>query len=467
MVTRIRVSPDPSGVILGVRNAAKKYNIDHAVIVRWIKKGEVKLAGPSEPGAPQPIDEGSLRKRVAAYTPHQDNNKRRHRSRTIPEARVFSASTNGHQSPAPAPQASPAGRQVLTPTLVLNTREWLDLFYVEQARGSDTGVLNKETKDSYDWAFDRFAARFPTLPMHPIEGRKAILDYIHGLINLHTGGPLSGGSKSLAHRNLSTFYNWLNREHGFDVPNLKQPKIARRRTRAVPIWPNQSRAVLKMVRNHSEKTIIILLAQTAVRLGELCTIRPECLHDHWVEVWGKPTKANPTGYRQVPLPDQAYEHLRRELKTYKQLVWVDNHGEAKPLAGPLEPAPGYAHINKQNSDTYRVQPVEKTQKAIQSVLRRLLKDAGVYELGMGAHSFRRAYQAEFVAIGGDREFYRLIMGHFNVSNMDDLYTHATIETIVEQARKYAPTRFLQEADSSDEDLMAVDVEEDDQDGDDA
>ena len=55
------------------------------------------------------------------------------------------------------------------------------------------------------------------------------------------------------------------------------------------------------------------------------------------------------------------------------------------------------------------------------------------------------------------------MGHFNVSNMDDLYTHATIETIVEQARKYAPTRFLQEADTSDEDLMAVEVE-DDEDG---
>lgn len=479
MVTRIRVAADPSGVIYGVRSAGRKYNIDKKVISRWIEKGEVKLAGPFEPGAPQPIDESSLRKRISNYTPHRDNANRRRRSKTIPEMQAAAPAVNGNgvsnghssqpilsdQSPStPVATAAPRSGEVL----LLNTEEWVARFYTEQARSSDNGQLNAETKDSYDWTFDRFKARFKTLPMEPVSGRKAILDYIHGLTNLKTGGPLAGGSKSLAHRNLSTFYNWLKREYGYVTPNLTQPKIARRRTRAVAIWPNESRAVLKMARNHSEKTILVLLAQTAVRLGELCTIRPECLHDHWVEVWGKPTRANPTGYRQVPIPDEAYDDLRREFATYGQLVWVDNHGEAKPLAGPLTPAiPGRA-IDMRNPETFRVVPNPDTQKAIQSMLRKLLKDAGVYELGKGAHSFRRAYQAEFVANGGKREFYRLIMGHFQTSDMDDLYTHATIETIVEQARKYAPRRFLSDEAlqgdmASDADLKALDASSDDED----
>ncbi len=36
------------------------------------------------------------------------------------------------------------------------------------------------------------------------------------------------------------------------------------------------------------------------------------------------------------------------------------------------------------------------------------------------------------------------MGHFQSTNMDDLYTHTGIAEIVDQARKFAPRRFLQE-----------------------
>ena len=467
--TRIREAAEASGTI-GIRAAARKYakyGITESLIRSWIKNREVQVAKVAAfAGDTVLLDEATLRRRISVYTPHRDNagRKSRTRSRTIPEMRAsasfipanghYPAATGGASSttvrPAPVPQDSGE-------VLLLNTREYLDRFYADQARGTSTGQLNAETKKSYDWAFVRFAKRFEYLPMHPVDGRKALLDYIHGLTNLKVGGPLSGGAKSLVHRNLSTLYNWLNREHGFTVPSLKQPKIARRRERAVAIWPNESRATLKMARNHSEKTILVLLAQTAMRLGELCTIRPENLHDHWVEVWGKGTRANLTGYRRVPIPDEAFQHLQREMRTYGELVWVDTRGIAKPLAGPLEAAiPGRA-IDKRNPETFQVQPMDGAVKMLQPMLRRLMKDAGVYELGKGAHSFRRAYQAEFVKNGGDREFYRLIMGHFQVSDMDDLYTHATIEDIVEQARKYAPTRFLQdEAETSDADLKALD-----------
>lgn len=461
---RIREAAEASGVI-SVNAAAKKYQkygITSSLIRIWVKKGEVAVAKAAAfTGDTVLLDEASLRKRISTYTPHRDNAARRSRSRTIPEMQARAANngangaanagvglaqpmgtggrpvTGGARSSTPAmPRVQPGKGE----TTVLNTREWLDRFYAFQTRGSAEQVLNAQTKDSYDWTFDRFAAWFPTLPMD----RQTVIDYIHGLTDLVKGGPISGGSKSLTHRNLSTFYHWLEREYRFDVPNLTQPRISRRRENALPIWPNEVRAVLSMARNHSEKTLVMLLAQTAVRIGELCTIRPECLHDHWVEVWGKPTRANATGYRKVPVPDEAHADLLLEFRTYKQLVWVDGRGEVKPLAGALESTkPGRA-VDMRNPDTYRVRPRETSVKMLQGMLRTLMKDAGVYQQGKLAHSFRRAYQAEFVKNGGDREFYRLIMGHFNVSNMDDLYTHASIEDIVEQARRYAPRSFLKE-----------------------
>ena len=94
-----------------------------------------------------------------------------------------------------------------------------------------------------------------------------------------------------------------------------------------------------------------------------------------------------------------------EFKTYRELVWVDTQGNVKPLAGPLEAAmPGRA-IDKRNPKIFRVQPRQDALKAIQRMLRSLMKHAGVYELGKGAHSFRRAYQAECVKNGGGREWY--------------------------------------------------------------
>ena len=474
--TRIRQAPESSGVIYGVRSAGRKYKVDPGLISRWIKSGEVALVGgPTVPGAPLAIDDGSLRKRLQFYTPDKDNKSRRRRSRTIPEmqaearAEARTNGVNGHshvvgadgfRSPSavrPAALARPQSGNVV----LLNTREWTGRFYVEQER-EHRGGISIRTKENYDWTFGRFAARFPTVPMD----RKPVLEYLHGLINVRTGKPLADGTKGLAHQVLTTFYKWLKREYGYDIPDLTHTSLGQKRETALAIWPKEIWATISMARNHSEKTLILLLAQTAARIGELCTIRPECLHDHWVEVWGKPTNSNPTGYRKLPIPDEAYDHLQRELKTYKQLVLVDQHGVAKPLAGPLEQAAPPRAIDMRTPATYRVRPRDGAVDVVQWMLRNLMEAAGVYERGRLAHAFRRAYQAEFVKNGGSREYYRLIMGHFNKADMDDLYTHDTIEEIVEQARKYAPRRFLQEPADQVEMALGVDLLDDDEEGED-
>ena len=175
--TRIRQAPEPGNVIYGVRAAGRKYNIDHKVISLWIKNGEVALAGPCEPGAPLPIDEASLRKRIASYTPHRDNQARRRRSRTIPE---MLAERESRAATAPALPRS--GVEVV----LLNSKEWTSRFYSERARASG-GEPNHATALNYTATIGRFAERFPTLPMD----RKTIIEYLHSLHNKNDGQPLS------------------------------------------------------------------------------------------------------------------------------------------------------------------------------------------------------------------------------------------------------------------------------------
>jgi len=483
---RIREALEPGGIISLNQLAAKlhKYGVSKSNLSRWASQGKFPVVKePAYAGDNRLFDEKAARRYIEQnYTPRKDNQARRARGKTIPQMQAERAASapaapihppQGKDSAGlagvPSPEArtggvtqraagpassAPAPARQQTDVVLLNTREWVDRYYAEQARSMD-GELRHETKDSYDWVFGRFAQRFTSVPMDPRRDRKTVLDYIHNLTNLVKGGPLSGGAKMLVHRQLSAFYNWLSREYGYVTPNLTHHGITSRRENAVAIRPEEIREVLSVARNHSEYTLVLLLAQTAARIGELCTMRPECLHDHWVEVWGKPTRANPTGYRQVPIPDEAYDHLRREFKVYGELVWIDSHGVRKALAGPLQPANTRRAINMQDSDTYRVEPKPTGVKSLQAMLRRLMKDAGVYEEGKLAHSFRRAYQAEFVKNGGAREFYRLIMGHFEKNNMDDLYTHTDIATIVEQARKYAPRSFLGEKASQPELALGV------------
>ena len=447
--TRIRQAPKPGGVHDGVRAAGRYYNLEPSLISKWIKAGEVDLvAAGIVDGAPLPIDDASLRKRIATYTPNKDNKSRRTRSRTIPEIQAARAvgATNGHSRVAgpgvgapPAVDARPATPAKFGGDLVLlNSSEWIAKFYDYQAKHHDRGELNQGTERGYDATIGRFARRFPTLPMD----RKTIMDYIDGLKNIQKGGPLSDGSKRGHVRRINTMYRWLGREYGYTIPDLTHTNLSDPRPNAVAIWTDEIRQVLDAVTDHTEYTLVLLLAQTGCRIGELCTIRPECLHPGWVDVCGKPTRNNLTGHRPLPIPEPAFGHLVRELKVYGELVMQTQTGGPRPLAQAPVPTDSRRPIDLRDPKTYRLQPHTWAVDAYKGQLNRLLVRAGVYRLGLGAHSFRRAYEGEFINNGGDSLLCRRIMGHFNKSDMDQLYLHRNIEQMVEYSAKYAPRGFL-------------------------
>ena len=166
----------------------------------------------------------------------------------------------------------------------------------------------------------------------------------------------------------------------------------------------------------------------------------------YVEIWGKPTTANRTGYRQVPLPRESYRALMLHFKAYDELCWVDSRGNLNYLAGPVVAREPGRPINLEEQRSFhkgplsfQVKPDKQARKRVKRALKRAFVAAGVDCPGMGAQSFRRAYTDEFLTNGGTKLWLDRILGHFKVADMTDLYHHTTIDPVWEQAEKHAPS----------------------------
>jgi integrase len=450
MTKRVRETIDPNGIsIAAAARKYQKYGLTPSTLRGWVDAGSARVVkAPAFDGDAKLLDDAGIQQMLQrGYTPHRDNKGRRTR-RSAPVA----VATNGRPIAVPGLhvqyQPIAAAPVAETPVMVdqeTSTRVWTDR-YIESRRRRMGGTIRPSTKTNYDQAFRLFCEAFPVLPLEvqgqPPRWRSAIHDYVRGLQKGDGSGPMAENTKIGILRIIASFYNWAKREHGLNTPDLKDSGLVRGRgPQAIPIFWDEVREVLGATRNSSEYTLILTLAQTGCRLSEYHTIRPELMRDHWTYVWGKRTRSNRTGRRPLALPDDTYDALQKMFKAHGELVWVDSSGRVKPLAGPVQ-STGVGAINLRDEGTFKVDPLHGMTDSSSSNIRRMVQDAGVYQPGKTAHAFRRGYQAEFVRNGGSNTFMRMIMGHFNVGDMDDLYTHSKIEDMVKDARAHAPRRFL-------------------------
>ena len=444
---RIRHPKMAKGTPIGVREAARKYGMDPGLISRWAAKDKgAILKASSGPGDMALIDEAWLQGRLRDYEPHRDNaGRRRSLGRTLVDTRpavsqATPAEVNGHSKMTAI--GDTAMKQGDTP--ILGTREWVERFYLEQARAMG-GTIRADTKRNYDWAFGlettlnaghlninrvlskRFMAQFPTIPMD----RRVVMEYFHGLINIRMlsngqraaeyGQPLSAGSKGTALRILCTFYSWLGREHGFKdmVPDFSHANLPAVKKGGLAFTQDEIRAMLALARDHSETTIILTFAQVACREGELCSLTESNLHARdggggWARAFGKPTRANATGERVLYIPQESFEALSKHLRIFQVMTLQGS---------PLNDGKGT--------------------KRLRDFVRRLAIQAGVYAPGKNTHGFRRAYEAEFLRNGGSELVMDELLGHRKM-DMRSLYFNEPMEDALEAANRYAPRRFLQQ-----------------------
>lgn len=462
---RPRIAKPSPGTRWAIREAARLLNIDDSVLRYQISKGKVAADGAG-------VDALSAYEWYKTYEPHKDNAARRVRSRTIPQmqALLSSKSVGGQAAEAQARVGgqvngnghgggrNSSGGRAEQP-LQLDTREWINLFMADRferlaAINPLTGVkeMNIGTTEPYWRVFKPFIQRFPMVPLDRVQGREEIVKWIHGLKNQHTGRPQADGSKAAARKKLAAFYNWLYDEKGISGPSLKKTTLPASPAGAGVVYADESSKLLRTARDHSELTLMILEAQTGARIGEILTIRPECVVHlggyGWVHTWDKRTDANPTGYRPLCLPAESYEALMKEFKVHGEFM-LPRYGHVngkviglKKLAGPLVAEPG-KRIRMDDPQTFRVIQLDDSYAFVRHRLRVRMEEAGIYEPGKLTHAFRKAYQGEFLRNGGDRLYMRLIMGHISKNNMDELYLRDTVAAMAEIANKYAPRSFLQ------------------------
>ncbi len=449
MTMRIRETIDPNGISAAA--AARKYSrygLTRTTLRGWVDKGQIGVVRePAAPGDAKLLDDADIQKLMQKnYTPHADNKGRKTRTRTVVDPAPGYTPVSYQPAIGYPSQAMPDqyNRQPVGPVVQM-TAHWVTEFIADRARRSG-GEVRATTAQVYKNILGRFQDYFEQLPLEsgsgPPVARRIVLNYLLQMKNLN-GAELDENTRHGHLRGITALYNWLKREHGFNTPNLTDSGIMRHRgVYAVAMYWDETREILqKGCRNASEYDLILLLAQTGCRIHELHTIRPETFKDHHCMVWGKPTKTNKSGQRPLAIPDEAWDRLMAHIDKYGELSWVDAKGVAHPLAGPVTES-GRGAINWKDEDTYMVQPMPGAKGRLQTQIKRMSKAAGVYVRGKTAHAFRRGYQAEFTRNGGSHSDMRLIMGHFELSDMDDLYTHSKIEDWVKAARQFAPRKFL-------------------------
>ena len=299
---RIREAPEPSGMI-SRNHAAKKYHVPGSLLSIWVAKGEVKVAKAAAfPGDTVLLDEASLRKRLQSYTPNKDNRARKPRSRTAPEIQA-EAQRNGHTNGVihgagtgavqvmkgasgftrPAPPTSTTGKPTMVVPAgshaselpegvepVLPMHDWLALYFKAKEKR-----LSDRTKENYDTVFKLFQRRFEFIPLGA-PARGTVLEWVNGLKcqqGKRRGQPITDNSKRNHLTSYTTFYRWLHRSYGYNIPDLGGADLQIERANAVPILPGQARAALAEILNSTESLMILVLGQTGMRVSEYCTIR--------------------------------------------------------------------------------------------------------------------------------------------------------------------------------------------------
>ena len=159
---------------------------------------------------------------------------------------------------------------------------------------------------------------------------------------------------------------------------------------------------------HQDFLLVLTFLDTAVRVGEMASIRAASIRDHWVHVNGK------RGPRRVPISTFVAEMLLAHQ--VDGVIW-------------------------QSATTGS----SMTVSAIQKRIRRLFEESGMEGKKMGPHTLRHSSATKFIERGGDVAILQKILGHSTLAQTDRYVTLAGRPVLAQHAEKspaldYAPQR---------------------------
>lgn len=254
-----------------------------------------------------------------------------------------------------------------------------DFLLAGRARG-----LSPRTLEWYAMIGSRFAAFRAVHDAEPSLHAVTIAEARAFVVALQNGG-LSPSSVAGFVRGLKAIFAWCAAEGLVEADPLRRlPRPREPRRLIATLGPVELERLLATA-GRRERLMIALLLDTGLRLGELADLRcGDVLDDGYLRVRGKGAKE-----RLVPLGAVSERRLRDYLA----------HGRARPIGRRVD------HVFLAR-DGRPMSPA-----AIQHVLRRLGKRAGLDGVRTNPHTFRHTFAKLYLLNGGDLFSLQRILGH--------------------------------------------------------
>jgi len=217
-------------------------------------------------------------------------------------------------------------------------------------------------------------------------------------------------------RTLRAFFGWLVAEGLIETSparDLKPPKVCRKVVSTLS--DDEIRAILGVLApvnssNARNQTIVMLLLDTGLRMGELINLKMDDVHmnEGLLKVMGKGKKE-----RIVPMGSNAQRALQRYLFRYRP----------KPLHSAIEKV------------FLSVLGKPLTENGMKLIFHRLAKKSGVVRLH--AHLCRHTFATRFLINGGDVFTLQQILGHSTLE-MVRHYVNLAANHVAIQHQKFSP-----------------------------
>jgi integrase/recombinase XerD len=266
----------------------------------------------------------------------------------------------------------------------LATQEMVKAFLAAKtSRG-----LSPKTLGLDRWTLGLLGQRFAKLPTGP----EALEELLGSL----------GGSRETKHghwRRLRTFFRWCGRRYGSPNPmtEISAPRRLKRPPRVLTV--EQVQHLLGCCRDMRDRSLLELLLDTGIRIGEAWALRTPDILQETVIVDGK------TGQREVPISPQV-----RGLLLETPLPW-------EGAKGPL------------------------SLSGLKQVVIRVVARAGITGPKHGPHLLRHTFARLYILAGGDPFSLREILGHTSVETTQ-IYVGMDRLAVIAQHAKYSPMRSL-------------------------
>ena len=203
-------------------------------------------------------------------------------------------------------------------------------------------------------------------------------------------------------------YAWL-AEEGLvadAMSGISAPIVRRKLPRTLS--EQEVRQLLAAARNERDFTIIAVLLDNGIRVGELTSMRRSGITPKTIVVSGK------TGDRVVPISPRVYELLIRQGSG--EDVWVGREGRL-------------------------------TRWGLILVVRKTMDRAGFRPPKIGPHTLRHTFALQWILKGGNAFSLRQILGHRDISSTM-IYVEMSIALLSEQHQRFSPMARLLAGDES-------------------